>query len=527
MTGLSETSFNLIDRPWIPILDSDGQTRLVSLHDAFARAGEIRDLACGPAERVSLLRLLICIAQAAQDTPQRDDSPEWEAFTANLPSGGAAYLSRAEIKTGFELLGDGPRFLQFKTARFDEVKSGDFKPQSLAKLSIKRASGNNPTVWDHEGEEIHSMNLEEIALSLLTFLNFSCLTNGAYPGRAPCINGNPGHVFSAGETLREWIGGNCISKDAIIRLGHVDIECRPIWELASGVADWEVFCKKIDHSRIDGAFLPRLTPISRALWLLPNEGTVVLDKSIKFRHLGTVREFSTAIRKVPNPKQKDFPYQQVELVPSRKVWRDLPAFLGGKPSEGEPPATLHHSRKAAGIWIGGIVTGKSSSENNTYADDVDSIWVDAGLLADPDMRLDYQAAMQAAEAWEKRLDKAVCIAAVFYSDAKKRERLAAIARSGKGFGSVKLTEKDGRLLERSRRFAKTDYWNSAEYSLPVLFAMFRSGGYPEKGLDDPWAKSGWHTALREAAKRAYRQYVSSDSPRQIEAFAFGLGALNP
>jgi len=506
-------------------MNANGKTRLVSLHEAFSDADEIRDLACGPAERISLLRLLICIAQASQVVPQRDDSPEWKVFTTNLIPSSVAYLSKPGIREGFELLGDGVRFLQFKTARLGEVEAGEFSPQSLAKLSIRRASGNNPTIWDHEGEEIQSIHMEEIALSLLTFLNFSCLTNGAYPGRAPCINGNAGHVFAVGENLKEWIELNCISKDAILRLGFVNPDCRPVWELASGITDWQAFCAKVDLAEIDGAFLPRLTPVSRAIWLLPRSGALVLDNSIKFRHLGTVREFSTAVRKISKPKGDQYPYQQIELVPSRKVWRDLPAFLGGNPHEDGAPATITRTRKSACVWIGGIVTGKSSSENNTYDDDVDSVWVEAGVLADPDMRLDYRAAMKAADDWEKRLDRAICIAAVFLSDAKKRERLVALANGAKGMGSLKLTEKDGRLLERSRRVAKADYWNIAECSLPRLFEIFRTGEYPED-LADPWAKSDWHAALREAAKSAYRQHVASDSPRQVEAYVFGLKSLN-
>jgi len=62
---------NLTIDPWIPIVRANGQPGTVSLCDAFAHGEHIRDLAVRPHERIAVMRLVICIAQAALDGPAR------------------------------------------------------------------------------------------------------------------------------------------------------------------------------------------------------------------------------------------------------------------------------------------------------------------------------------------------------------------------------------------------------------------------------------------------------------------------
>jgi|GEM_PF-2772994 len=528
MTPGSDRSFNLIRDAWIPVLDSDGQTRLVSLREAFSRAREIRDLACGPAERISLLRLFICIAQASQATPSRDDSPEWEAFAANLVPAALEYLDRDDIKPCFELLGDGPRFLQFRTGRFAAAEDSSVKPQPLAKLSNRRASGNNPTIWDHVGEDATDIESEEMALSLLTFLNYSCLTNGAYPGRAPCINGNAGHVYISGPHLFDWIAGNCISMDAIARLGFENSKARPVWEVTRGLREWKDVVERVAPSCFDGGFLPRLTPITRALWLLPESRSVVFDNTIKFRHLPSYRELSCAALPVARPKKDRPSIQVVELVPSRKVWRDLPAYFGGRGAENEAaPATLCRALRTSPVWIGGLVTGKRNQEKNTYDDDVDSLWVDGGLLIDPDLRSEYARAMHAGGLWEEALTTALNVAFSFLADAKARGKLADLVASGKPLWNFNPPRKAADTSKAAKQLAATAYWSFVEQSLSALFDLLRDGDYPEEPLDHPYARTAWHGALREAAARAYRLHAPRGNARQLEAFTLGLRGLWP
>ena len=99
---------NLTTEPWIPIVWANGHPGTVSLCDAFARGEDIRDLAVRPHERIALMRLLICIAQAALDGPT--DHDDWKVCRAKITPAARDYLKRWQ--KAFELFGDGQRFLQ-------------------------------------------------------------------------------------------------------------------------------------------------------------------------------------------------------------------------------------------------------------------------------------------------------------------------------------------------------------------------------------------------------------------------------
>ena len=106
---------NLTTDPWIPIVWANGQPGTVSLGDAFARGEDIRDLAVRPHERIALMRLLICIAQAALDGPTDHDELE------SVPSqdyAGRTQLPEA-VAEGFRVV---RRWAAFLTGRgFEEA----------------------------------------------------------------------------------------------------------------------------------------------------------------------------------------------------------------------------------------------------------------------------------------------------------------------------------------------------------------------------------------------------------------------
>lgn len=79
----SSLSFNLIDQPWIPVTDATGVQRLVGLRELYETAEQLKDLSAGPPQRISIIRLLLCITQAAlnggEGGPQNEE--EWEEKT--------------------------------------------------------------------------------------------------------------------------------------------------------------------------------------------------------------------------------------------------------------------------------------------------------------------------------------------------------------------------------------------------------------------------------------------------------------
>src|SRR5919109_1041201 len=285
---------NLTTDRWIPIVWADGQPGTVSLWDAFARAEDIRDLAVRPHERIAVMRLLICIAQAALDGPT--DHDDWKACRAKITPAAVDYLKRWQ--KAFELLGDGHRFLQVDGLKKPDNKNHDDEGNSVSKLDLALATGNNSTLFDNGGGSDRAFELPDVALALLTFQCFSpcgtigvALWNGAptlgwssYPAvkpgqskHAPCLSGNMLHSYLRGEALLESLHHNLMTKEQITRFCGPDAWGRPIWE--------QMPSKPTDKAGMRNAtqtYLGRLAPLSRAIRLEENCRSMMLANGLDY-----------------------------------------------------------------------------------------------------------------------------------------------------------------------------------------------------------------------------------------------------
>ena len=133
---------NLVSDPWIPVVMQDGKHREVSL-DTVLRDGEsIADLAATPCQRIALMRLLICIAQAALDGPV--DEADWLACRSRLADAALAYL--AKWRHRFNLFGEHA-FLQV-----DGVEGPDasfVKPARTMDATSANGGTGLTMLWDH------------------------------------------------------------------------------------------------------------------------------------------------------------------------------------------------------------------------------------------------------------------------------------------------------------------------------------------------------------------------------------------
>lgn len=137
---------NLTTDPWIPVIGADGRQRFISLHDLFASAHELRDLSVKPHEKIALLRLLICITQAALDGPK--DYYAWGTCRNSIQSAAKRYLDK--WADSFELFGEGPRFLQVPGLVLERK---DNKFTHAAKSDIALSAGNTSTFFDNESSD--------------------------------------------------------------------------------------------------------------------------------------------------------------------------------------------------------------------------------------------------------------------------------------------------------------------------------------------------------------------------------------
>ena len=157
------THFNLVRDPWIPVRYLDASSKLVSLEGLFKDCASIADLDCQAHERISLMRLLVCITQAELGAP---DSPEdWGDFGSDLESRAVAYLKRSNIQPHFNLFGDGSRFLQ-------GIVNENEKRYLATQMVFYFATGNSPTLLDHSGGTDRVSTCDFLARTLLANQNF-------------------------------------------------------------------------------------------------------------------------------------------------------------------------------------------------------------------------------------------------------------------------------------------------------------------------------------------------------------------
>ncbi|MBR2005878.1 MAG: type I-E CRISPR-associated protein Cse1/CasA [Thermoguttaceae bacterium] len=155
-------SFNLVDEPWIPVVDAAGEAFKVGLRELFERSEELVDLAVGTLERISLYRLLICVAQRALNGPKNED--EWLEADGKLVAASLAYLD--DWRDRFDLWGELP-FLQVKALESVRRTKTD-------KLDFGLASGNNNTLFDQAAtEDGRAHEPDWLARNLLVYLAFS------------------------------------------------------------------------------------------------------------------------------------------------------------------------------------------------------------------------------------------------------------------------------------------------------------------------------------------------------------------
>lgn len=473
-------SFNLADDRWIPVLLHDGRSDLVSLRVAFEHGVAIRDLAVRPHERIAVLRLLICIAQAALNGPETDDAGDWQDAEEHLAESAVKYLDH--WRDAFALFGDGPRFLQLRTAKAEST--------AASKMFLHLASGNTATLLDHAGGEDRAFPAEVLALGLVTFQNFSPLIGRGYTGRGLCVDRNALHVFRTGGSLAETVILNAISRERIeMALGRGSFGL-PAWEMPFTDP------AATDSPAVRNAtrtYLGRLAPLTRSVWLAEDGRSFILANGPEFPAFDAGWKEPSATESIR--KEKDRYLLGVSL--GRAVWREIHSITAGNPERRGRAATLVRQKEgeACSLWAGGMVTDyKAKIEDLVESRFQGELAVSGKLFSsDPSANLIYHGGVLAAEAW---------VGAARFAASKYAEALMLDDKRATGL----------------RDAASAFFWTEAEQQLRELFALVNDptllGG---KAARDPYAATAWHRALRRAAEAAFDAVCPQGTARQHEA----------
>ncbi|MGO1543349.1 MAG: type I-E CRISPR-associated protein Cse1/CasA [Gulosibacter sp.] len=124
-------TFNLLDEPWVPVVDKDGFELEVSIRDAILKAQHFRDLGGElPTVRFSVLRILLAIVYRALDQkPTRYAAESWGELW-NQPTLPVEPFEQyfSEWHHRFDLLDAADPFMQTPTLR---TAKDEWKPVSL------------------------------------------------------------------------------------------------------------------------------------------------------------------------------------------------------------------------------------------------------------------------------------------------------------------------------------------------------------------------------------------------------------
>lgn len=474
--------FNLIDDPWIPVRwlsSASDRSPRVSLATAFSRSGKIADLDCTPAERIAIMRLLICITHAALGMPE--DSTEWDDFATDLETAIPAYLRQAEIHPHFNLLGDGPRFLQE-----DFPNTPEAVPSS--KLFPQLATGGNPTLFDHAGmSEPRRFNASDIALAVLTFQNFYPSYGRGYKGSGPCADRNAIHVLLYGVTLSETILSNLVDETSIDPM-EIGV---PIWK-----------CKTPSELKESTTtLLGRLVPRHRSIKLT--------DDLKHFHHRNQSLEYpgwegfrEPSVTTIVNAKNIR---ALLAARLDRSLWRDLHSLTALRAgttgndfnTDSAPVLRSQEERLRLGsarLWTGTLI----DSGQAKFLDSIESTFTVNHAIFTPAGNHIYSSGTEHAETISKKLYGAI-----------------------KTYGTS-LTHEKPPIEEGQKHF-----WHLLDQTHQTLIAL---AGDPEStrgkpAIGSPGAEDPWTTAVRKAALDAYHTVCPATTPRQIQAYAAGMKPL--
>ncbi len=491
---------NLTTDKWIPVVWEDGRADKVSLLDVFRQGDQIRDLAVRPHERIALMRLLICIAQAALNGPK--DRDEWKTCSNRLPQAAADYL--AKWKHAFELFGDGQRFLQVHGV-------GQPIPVELDKLDFIDA--DMTTLFNQEVTPSRIFADDWIVFRLLTYQCFAaggcCGGSEVIDGKkrpqkgtnGPCRDGSAFHCFLRKRNILFTLHANLLTKEQIAMMNPL-LWGHPIWEHKSLVI------KDIPQN-VSMSYLGRLVPVSRSIWVSSDHKTVLNANGLNYPSFS-----SDELRLEPGLTVvlKKRMGKQVRAVLSAKSaenilhpWRELHSVLLLNQAGIGGPKMLENisEEEVFDLWLGAFITDQAK-----VLDGVEFVFtqLNSALVTDQSVQNRYASGVKLATDWEFRIRHAI--------------ELYILSRETKGEMeeweiSYKKLNKDKR--EKIRKYAVralSTFWTSLEANCHILAASARSADMLP-----------WKAILARSARAAYELACPHETPRQLKAYSLGLNIL--
>jgi CRISPR system Cascade subunit CasA len=515
---------NLVTDPWLPLTNKKTELHYISLNQLFTDPDEWLDLALRPHERVSVMRFLICIVQAALDGGPFED--DWNNCVAEIPKKCLTYFD--EWKTNFNLYDEKKPFLQIA-----DLEPFNKEPTPITKIDSSLATGNNTTLFDHAGinviKDVPKRFLEEsnLVISMLSFNNFSL--GGLYPQTkwknritpksgvkdAPCASQSMLHCFIRGKTLIETLHANILTKEQIEDRYGENIGV-PIWQCYPSSPTDEIAIKNATQT-----YIGRLVPLSRWLKILPGSNAILIGEGFVYPVYPDFTEASAVVHVVSQKNKQEY---KILGCKSTTPWRELSAIttkrIKDKGDMGGPAYIENQSTyENYDLHILGIKRDKAS-----ILDTFESVLHVPGYFSVSEIyRISYDQGVKEAEFQADRLGRSI----QKYLSFLLPDMVEIV---NKAFSRKKLKKNESEKYQDIKKRVKEKYlfhyWTLIEKQRNLLLYYISLLGTAQD-QDREQAKKAWINAINRAAEETYQTLCSQQSPRQMRAYVAGWQALYP
>ncbi len=489
-------TYDLLTEPWIPVQSPTGGTGYVGLLDLFRRAHELKALLPETPDIASgLYRMLLAILHRAYDGP-RNLRKDWRAIWDSGRFDGdrvGPYLTK--WRSRFDLWDAEHPFLQDSAVPADNA-------DSVSRLFVERAQGNNPTLFDHTLDEERPIIDAASAARHLIGSQLMAL-GGRIAGATASALGNP-YATSVtfivlGDTVFHTLALNLLVYDGT----------RPIPSSPKDLPSWE---RDIGESRARGAegYLDVVTWRPRRYRLVPGDdagrtvaGVIAAGEADRF--VGENFRDPFAAYRVSDSAG----YVPLRMDPDRALWRDCLPFFAGDDDRGRTPANI---AQAGSLVLDGVIPrnqllrvtalGFATDKAKKRMGRCETLPIPAGLLAEPGtVPLIQQALTRATEAGKAVSSSAFIAAKHCLSFGERTPDAGEIGKLADSAGSQAV------------------YWSRAGEAFPRLLLDLAAAR--------PEAETHWSASLRAAAEDGFRcvEVKLGASARGYKAVTLGRATL--
>lgn len=363
-------SFNLVDKPWIPVA---GEVNRRSLMSIFTNNPKM--LTGNPVDKIVIFRLLLSIVHASTKIYDMND---WKNLSKEqIAENARTYLT--EHHDLFDIYNEEKPFLQFPQLK---NKTPKFKPLHN-KITV--GYGDNKSLLtdkDHD-ETITDAEKAILLLRIICFnfgsksFNKNVIFSSNYTKKATAkpgtLLGNAGylHSYLKGENLWQSLYFNLLSEEDIKNLkGKSTVIGKPAWEeMPTGEND--------DRAKeFKKSYMGILLPLDKFV-LFTEDNKIIKTDGIYYEEEADSNICIDPARTVINRKNK---LTFFNVNPSKSVWRELEAILSFVNADNnqliQPYFFSFGIKKLRSIdknevvfWVGGISVSNTSGEHSIKNND--------------------------------------------------------------------------------------------------------------------------------------------------------------